>query len=80
MFFYLTANKNRVHKLCRFGEGVGSFKVTIEGDETPFVKDDQAVAWLVSFLNCSKHVCSVQKIFCCLGQIALKTVKLFVDM
>ena len=34
-----------------FGEGEGAFKVAIGGDGVPFGKDDQAVAWLVSFLN-----------------------------
>lgn len=77
MFFIIMQTKNRVHKLCWFGEGVDSFKIAIGGDGASFGKDDQAVAWLVSFLNCSKRVCSL---FCCLGQIALKTVNLFVDM
>lgn len=55
---YLNANKDRVDKLELFGEGGGSFKVAIRGDEGPFGKDDQAVGWLVSFLNCTKCVCS----------------------
>lgn len=28
------------------------------GDGAPFEKDDQALAWLVSFLNCGQRVCS----------------------
>lgn len=65
--FYLNANKNRLDKLCWFGEGVGSFKVAIGGDRAPFGKDDQAVAWLVSFLNCRKRVCSPAENFLLFG-------------
>ena len=54
--FYLTVNKQRKDKLDWFGEREGSFKVAIGGDGAPFGKDDQALAWLVSFLNCGKHV------------------------
>ena len=49
--FYLNANNYRVGKLDWFAEGEGSFKVAIGGDGAPFGKDDQAVVWLVSFLN-----------------------------
>lgn len=56
--FYLTVNNHRNDKLDKFGEWEGSFKVAIGGDGAPFGKDDQALAQLVSFLNCGKHVCS----------------------
>ena len=56
--FYLTVNNQRNDKLDKFGEREGSFKVAIGGDGAPFGKDDQALAQLVSFLNCGKHVCS----------------------
>ena len=65
--FYLNANKYRVDKLDWFGEGAGSFKVAIGGDGAPFGKDDQAVAWLVSFLNCRKRVCSPAENFLLFG-------------
>ena len=55
--FYLPINKQRKDKLDWFGEWEGSFKVAIGGDGAPFGKDDQALAWLVSFLNCGKRVC-----------------------
>ena len=65
--FYLNANKNRKDKLSWFGNQEGSFKVAIGGDGAPFGKDDQALAWLVSFLNCGKRVCSSEENFLLLG-------------
>ena len=65
--FYLHANNYRVDKLDWFGEGEGSFKVAIGGDGAPFGKDDQAVPWLVSFLNCRKRVCSPAENFLLFG-------------
>ena len=49
--FYLSANSKRMDKLNWFGKQEGSFKLAIGGDGAPFGKDDQALAWLVSFLN-----------------------------
>ena len=65
--FYLNADKQRKDKLNWFGEQEGSFKVAIGGDGAPFGKDDQALAWLVSFLNCGKRVCSSEENFLLLG-------------
>lgn len=65
--FYLTVNKQRKDKLDWFGEWEGSFKVAIGGDGAPFGKDDQALAWLVSFLNCGKRVCSSGESFLLFG-------------
>ena len=65
--FYLNADKQRKDKLNWFGEQEGSFKVAIGGDGAPFGKDDQALAWLVSFLNCGKRVCSSGENFLLLG-------------
>lgn len=55
--FYLSANNKR-DKLNWFGKQEGSFKVAIGRDGAPFQKDDQALAQLVSFLNCGRRVCS----------------------
>ena len=50
------------------GGGVeGAFKVAIGVDGAPFGKDDQAVAWLVSFLNCRTRVCSPAENFLLFG-------------
>lgn len=49
--FYLSANNKRRDKLNWFGKQESSFKVAMGGDGAPFKKDDQALAWLVSFLN-----------------------------
>ena len=65
--FYLTVNKQRKDKLDWFGEREGTFKVAIGGDGAPFGKDDQALAWLVSFLNCGKCVCSSGENFLLFG-------------
>ena len=65
--FYLSINKYRKDKLDWFGEGEGAFKVAIGGDGAPFGKDDQAVAWLVSFLNCRTRVCSPAENFLLFG-------------
>ena len=65
--FYLTVNKQRKDKVDWFGEREGSFKVAIGGDGAPFGKDDQALAWLVSFLNCGKRVCSSGENFLLFG-------------
>lgn len=65
--FYLNANKYREDKLDWFGEGEGSFKVAIGGDGAPFGKDDQAISWLVSFLNCRNRVCSHAENFLLFG-------------
>ena len=59
--FYLFVNKQRTDKLEWFGEGEGSFKVAIGGDGAPFGKDDQALAWLVSFVNCGKRISSPEE-------------------
>ena len=56
--FYLSANNKRRDKFNWFGKQEGSFKVAIGGDGAPFGKDDQALAWVFSFLNCGQHVCS----------------------
>lgn len=56
--FYLSANNYRKDKLNWFGKQEGTFKVAKGGDGAPFGKDDQALAWLVSFLNCGQRVCS----------------------
>ena len=65
--FYLTADKRRKDKLNWFGKQEGAFKLAIGGDEAPFQKDDQALAWLVSFLNCGKRVCSSEENFLLFG-------------
>ena len=52
--FYLFANKFKEDKLEWFGQKEGNFKVLIGGDGAPFGKDDQLLAWLVSFANCGK--------------------------
>ena len=65
--FYLTVNKQRKDELDWFGEREGTFKVAIGGDGAPFGKDDQALAWLVSFLNCGKRVCSSGENFLLFG-------------
>ena len=63
----MSINKYRKDKLDWFGEGEGAFKVAIGGDGAPFGKDDQAVAWLVSFLNCRTRVCSPAENFLLFG-------------
>ena len=65
--FYLSANNSRRDKLNWFGKQEGSFKVAIGGDGAPFGKDDQALAWLVSFLNCGQRVCSSAENFLLFG-------------
>ena len=65
--FYLSIHKYRKDKLDWFGEDEGAFKVAIGGDGAPFGKDDQAVAWLVSFLNCRTRVCSPAENFLLFG-------------
>lgn len=65
--FYLTANKHRQDKLNWFGKQEGTFKVAIGGDGAPFGKDDQVLAWLVSFLNCEKRVCRSEENFLQIG-------------
>ena len=65
--FYLSANNYRKDKLNWFGTQEGTFKVAIAGDGTPFGKDDQALAWLVSFLNCGQRVCSSAENFLLIG-------------
>ena len=65
--FYLEANKHRADKLNWFGNEVGSFKVAIGGDGAPFGKDDTALSWLVSFLNCGPRVCSHEENYLLLG-------------
>ena len=65
--FYLSANNKRRDKLNWFGKQEGSFKVAIVGDGAPFGKDDQALAWLVSFLNCGQCVCSSAENFLLFG-------------
>jgi len=56
--FYLSANNKRTDKLNWFGKQEGSFKVATGGDGATFGKDDQTLAWLVSFFNCGQRVCS----------------------
>lgn len=65
--FYLSANNKRRDKLNWFGKQEGSFKVAIGGDGAPFGKDDQALAWLVSFLNSGQRVCSSAENFLLFG-------------
>lgn len=65
--FYLSANNKRRDKLNWFGKQEGSFKVAIAGDGAPFGKDDQALAWLVSFLNSGQRVCSSAENFLLFG-------------
>ena len=65
--FYLTVNKQRKDKLDWFGEREGTFKVAIGGDGAPSGKNDQALARLVSFLNCGKRVCSSGENFLLFG-------------
>ena len=65
--FYLSANNYRKDKLNWFGKQEGTFKVAIGGDGAPFGKDDQALAWLVSFLNCGQRVCSSAENFLLIG-------------
>ena len=65
--FYLEVNKHRVDKLNWFGKEVGSFKVAIGGDGAAFGKDDTALSWLVSFLNCGPRICSHEENFLLLG-------------
>ena len=65
--FYLSANKHRNDTLNWFGKQEGSFKVTVGGDGAPFGKDDQALSWLVSFLNCGQRVCSSEENFLLFG-------------
>ena len=65
--FYLSANNYRKDKLNWFGTQEGTFKVAIAGDGTPFGKDDQALAWLVSFLNCGQRVYSSAENFLLIG-------------
>mgnify|MGYP001794764206 CR=1 FL=1 len=54
--FYLFVNKQREEKFVWFGEEEGCFKVAIGGDGAPFGNDDQALAWLMSFLSCDKRI------------------------
>ena len=65
--FYLEVDKHRVDKLNWFGKEVGSFKVAVGGNGAPFGKDDTALSWLVSFLNCGPRVCSHEENFLLLG-------------
>lgn len=65
--FYLEVNKHRVDKLNWFGNEVGSFKVAIGGDRAPFGKDDTAISWLVSLVNCGTRVCSHEENVLLLG-------------
>ena len=65
--FYLSANNYRKDKLNWFGKQEGTFKVAIGGDGAPFGKDDQALAWLVSFLNVGQRVCSSAENFLLIG-------------
>ena len=52
--FYLKANKHIVDTRIWFNNQVGHFKVATGGDGAPFGKDNSALAWLVSFLNCGQ--------------------------
>ena len=65
--FYLKVDKHRVDKLTWFNNKQGYFKVAIGGDGAPFGKDDSALAWLVSFLNCGQRICSRDENFLLLG-------------
>lgn len=65
--FYLTVDKHRDDKLEWFGKEPGSFKVAIGGDGAPFGKDDSALSWLVSFLNCGVRVSSSEENFLLFG-------------
>ncbi len=65
--FYLKVNKHRVDKLTWFNNQVGHFKVAIGGDGAPFGKDESALAWLVSFLNCGQRISSRDENYLLLG-------------
>ena len=65
--FYLKVDKHRVDKVTWFNNKQGYFKVAIGGDGAPFGKDDSALAWLVSFLNCGQRICSRDENFLLLG-------------
>ena len=65
--FYLSTNNHRKDKLNWFGKQEGSFKVAIRGDGAPFGKDDQALASLISFLNCGQRLCSSAENFLLFG-------------
>ena len=65
--FYLNVNKQRQGILNWFGKQEGSLRGAIGGDGAPFGKDHQALAWLVSFLNCGRHACSSGELFLLFG-------------
>ena len=50
-----------------FGKAPGTFLVTIGADGAPFGKDNEATAWLVSFLNLGNRIASCDDNFLLLG-------------
>ena len=62
--FYLS---NRYDELVWFGNETNTFHVAIGGDGAPFLKDDTACAWLVSFLNIGRGVLSSDDNFLLFG-------------
>jgi hypothetical protein len=50
-----------------FGALPYHFRIAIEADGAPFGKDDEATAWLVSFLNVGKHIQSERDNFLVCG-------------
>lgn len=66
--FYLKVNEHRLDKLIWYNnKQAGHFNVAIGGDGAPFGKDDSALAWLVSFLNCGHRISSRNENFLLLG-------------
>lgn len=62
--YYLSC---RSDELEWFGNDVNTFLVAIGGDGAPFLKDDTACAWLVSFLNIGRGVLSSDDNFLLFG-------------
>ena len=67
--FYFETDEYRKDndKLTWFGEKEGTFKVAIGGDGAPFGKWDQAMSWLISFLNVGPRVASPNDNFLLFG-------------
>ena len=56
------------------------FHIAIGADGAPFGKDDEATAWLVSFLNVGKHVQSQTDTFSFVEQIVPSAISACKDM
>ena len=67
--FYFETDEYRKDndKLTWFGEREGTFKVAIGGDGAPFGKWDQAMSWLISFLNVGPRIASSNDNFLLFG-------------